>query len=80
VTEIRKVLESGDAKTLLAGAGRPVAKVTDAEVWTTTLRERRNALHWGKAKSFVVEHSDTASLLLGAPIHLGTLEAIRIVC
>jgi hypothetical protein len=77
VTEIRKALEGADGKALLKTAGRSVADVVNAEVWTTALRERRNALHWGKAKSFVADHSETASLLMGAPLHVGTLEAIR---
>lgn len=80
VVETRKALETANGKVLLKAAGQSVAKVTDAEVWTTVLRDRRNALHWTKAKSFVAEHSETASLLLGAPLHLGSLEAIRLVC
>jgi hypothetical protein len=80
VTEIRKALEQPDGKTLLKTAGQHIAKVTDAEVWTTTLRDRRNALHWGKAKSFVADHSETGTLLMAAPLHLGTLEAIRAAC
>ncbi len=76
VSEIRKCLEGGHAKPILKKAGQTISKVADAEIWTTALRDRRNALHWGKAKSFVAEHSDTANLLLAAPLHLGTLEAI----
>lgn len=80
VSETRKALEHGDAKTLLKTAGRTSADVDEAHVWTTVLRDRRNALHWGKAKSFVADHSETASLLMGAPLHLATLEAIRASC
>jgi hypothetical protein len=80
VTEIRKALEHADGKVLLKAAGQHIAKVTDAEVWTTTLRDRRNALHWGKAQSFVADHSETGTLLMAAPLHLGTLEAIRAAC
>ena len=29
-----------------------------------------------EAKSFVADHSETASLLMGAPMHIGTLEAV----
>lgn len=80
VLETRKALEHASAKTLLTAAGQTIAKVNDAEAWTTILRDKRNALHWGKAKSFVVVHSDTANLLMAAPLHLGTLEAIRAAC
>lgn len=80
VTETRKVLEAADGKALLKTAGRTVADVINAEVWTTALRDRRNALHWDKAKSFVVGHSEAADLLLSAPQHLATLEAIRAAC
>ena len=80
VTETRKALDAADGKALLKAAGRSVADVVNAEVWTTSLRERRNALHWGKAKSFVADHSETASLLMGAPLHVAALEAIRAAC
>jgi hypothetical protein len=80
VAETRKALEQADGKTLLKAASQHISKVTDAEVWTTTLRERRNALHWGKAKSFVADHSETGTLMMAAPLHLGTLEAIRAAC
>lgn len=80
VTEIRKALEQPDGKALLRDAGQHIAKVTDAEVWTTALRDRRNALHWGKAKSFVADHSETGTLLMATPLHLGTLEAVRAAC
>jgi hypothetical protein len=80
VTETRKVLEQPAGKILLGAAGQHIAKVTDAEVWTTTLRDRRNALHWGKAKSFIADHSETGTLLMAAPLHMGTLEAIRAAC
>jgi hypothetical protein len=76
VLETRKALEN--AKDLLKHAGTHITKVNDAEVWTTVLRERRNALHWGKAKGFIATHSDTATLLLAVPQHLSTLEAIRL--
>jgi hypothetical protein len=80
VSELRKTLEHGNAKALLKAAGQSTAKVVDAELWTTVLRERRNALHWGKKKSFVADHAETAALLMGAPLHIGTLEAIRVFC
>jgi hypothetical protein len=80
VTEVRKTLEQGAGKALVKCAGQTVPKVNDAELWTTALRERRNALHWTKAKSFVVDHSETGTLLMAAPMHIGTLEAIRAAC
>jgi hypothetical protein len=80
VAETHKALEVAAAKVILKNAGRSSADVDNADLWTTNLRDRRNALHWGKAKSFVVDHSETASLLMGAPLHIGTLEAIRVVC
>ena len=80
VLETRKALEDGNAKSLLKAAGQSVSKVLEAESWTTVLRDRRNALHWGKQKSFVADHSGTAALLMATPIHLGTLEAIRTAC
>ncbi|MEQ1829476.1 MAG: hypothetical protein ABL921_26160 [Pirellula sp.] len=79
VSEVRKTLES-KGKPLLQKAGLTIHQVVDAEIWTTALRERRNALHWGKAKSFSADHSETGTLLMAAPQHLGTLEAIRSVC
>lgn len=80
VAELRKVLESADGKPILKAASLSPSRVADAELWTITLRDRRNALHWGKARSFIAQHSDAASLLLGAPIHLGALDAIRMSC
>jgi len=80
VTEIRKALEQPTSKPLRDAAGVTMPRVIDAEVWTTVLRERRNALHWGKARNFVAEHSDTGMLLMAARQHLGTLEAIRATC
>lgn len=80
VTETRKALDNPNGKALLKIAGQSSSKIVDAELWTTTIRDRRNALHWGKARSFVADHSDTASLLIAAPIHIGTLEAIRLAC
>lgn len=80
VSELRKAFEQPNAKPLLKTAGQSIAKINDAEVWTTVLRDRRNALHWGKAKSFVADHSETAILLMAAPLHIGTLEAIRTHC
>lgn len=79
IAEIQKTLQSPDGKALLKRAGRTPADADNAEIWTTNLRERLNALHWGKAKSFVADHSETASLMMGAPLHIGTLEAIRTV-
>lgn len=80
VSELRKAFEQPNAKALLKTAGQTIAKINDAEVWTTVLRDRRNALHWGKAKSFIADHSETATLLIAAPLHIGTLEAIRLSC
>jgi hypothetical protein len=80
VAEIRKVLRDPGGAAIVKAAGQSDAQLNELETWTNVLRYRRNALHWGKAKSFVVEHSDTANLLLGAPIHLRTLEAIRAAC
>jgi len=80
VTQVHKSLIHANAKPLLRAAGREAYQVRDAEVWTTVLRERRNALHWGKAKSFIADHSETATLLLATPQHLSTLEAIRLAC
>lgn len=80
VSEVRKALDHKNASALLTKAGRNKHQVGDAEVWTTVLRDRRNALHWGKAKSFVADHSDTGTLLMAAPLHIGTLEAIRAAC
>ena len=48
VVAVRKVLEQHDGQALLKAAGQHAAKVADAELWTTTLRDRRNALHWSK--------------------------------
>jgi hypothetical protein len=80
VIETFKLCDTANGKALLKLALRGVPDVRNAEVWTTTLRERRNALHWGKAKSFLADHSETGTLLMAAPQHLGTLEAIRAVC
>ena len=41
---------------------------------------RRNAQHWGKTKSFIADHAETGTLLMGAPQHLKTLETIRASC
>ena len=80
VAELSKILRGSAGKPLLKAASLNVHQITDAELWTITLRDKRNALHWTKAKSFMAQHSDTAALLLGAPIHLGTLEALRKIC
>jgi hypothetical protein len=80
VSAIKAVLSEQSAKELLRAAGTNLSRVTDAEVWTTTLRERRNAVHWGKAQTFIAQHSDASSLLLAAPLHVATLEAIRRAC
>ena len=78
VSELRQVLVQPTSKALLKSAGQSQAKVTDAELWTTVLRDRRNALHWTKSKSFIADHSETATLLIAAPLHIATLEAIRL--
>jgi hypothetical protein len=80
VSDVRKVLEHKNAKPLLQRASRSIHQVNDVEIWTTALRDRRNALHWGKAKSFVADHAETGTLLMAAPQHLDTLEAIRATC
>jgi hypothetical protein len=80
VSDARRALEHKNAKPLLQKAAVSIHNLTDAEVWTTTLRERRNALHWGKAKSFIADHAETGTLLMAAPQHLKTLEAIRASC
>jgi hypothetical protein len=80
VSEIQKAFRTADGKALAKSAGRSLADLDNAEIWTTNLRERRNALHWDKAKSFIADHAETASLLMGAPLHLGTLETIRVLC
>ncbi len=77
-SDLRKILEQNPS--LLSSAGRTRYQIADAEVWTTALRERRNTLHWGKAKSFIADHADTGTLLMAAPNHLKTLEAVRIAC
>jgi len=77
VAEVRKTLERAAGKELLKLAGASLAKVADAALWTTTLRERRNAVHWGKMESFIAQHSDAASLILAAPLHFGTLQAVQ---
>ena len=80
VSDTRKSLDSPDGKVLLKAASTTAAKLADAEIWTTTLRDRRNAVHWGKAQGFIAQHSDASSLLLAAPLHLGTLESVRRAC
>lgn len=80
VFELRSTLEGAGAKPLLNASGRRIAEVREAESWTTVLRDRRNALHWGKAGSFVADQSETANLLMASPLHIGTLEAIRKHC
>jgi hypothetical protein len=80
VDEIRKALEQPNGKQLVKDAGRTAPDLDNAEQWTTILRDRRNALHWGKAKSFVADHTETGTLMMGAPLHMGTLEAIRAAC
>lgn len=73
----RKALEREHSKPVLKAAGVNLPRFRDAEVWTTALRERRNAVHWGKAASFIAQHSDAGTLILAAPRHLETLERIR---
>ena len=80
VAQTTRSLDSAQAKVLLRSAGVSKSRLDDAEVWTTALRGRRNALHWGNAKSFIAESADAEGLLLGAPFHVGTLEAIRNAC
>ena len=80
IAEIQKALEQPSGKVLLKGAGQTVPKVNEAEAWTAVLRDRRNALHWSKAKSFIADHSGIGTLLMAAPIHLATLEGIRAAC
>ena len=80
VSGVRKALEHKNSKPILQAAGISIHNVTEAEVWMTTLRERRNALHWGKAKSFIANHAETGTLLMAAPQHLKPLESIRASC
>lgn len=80
VTEVRQALAHKNAKALLQKAGLTIHQVVDAEIWTTALRERRNALHWGKAKSFIADHAETGTLMMAAPQHMKALEAIRSSC
>ncbi len=80
VTETRKALETAKGRELLKRAARTIPDVTNAELWTTALRDRRNMLHWTKANSFIVDHSETGILLMAAPLHIGTLEAVRVAC
>lgn len=80
VADLHRALEHQNAKQLLKSAGMTIASLNDAEVWTTVLRDRRNALHWSKAKSFIADHSDTANLLMAAPLHISNLEVIRLHC
>lgn len=80
VSDVRQALSQKGAKPLLQKACLTIHQVTDVEIWTTALRDRRNALHWGKAKSFIADHAETGTLLMGAPQHLKTLEAIRASC
>lgn len=80
VADLSNALDQQNGRPLLKSAGTSIAKVREAEVWTGVLRDRRNALHWTKAKSFVADHSETATLLIAAPLHIGTLEAIRLKC
>jgi hypothetical protein len=80
VKEVRKALDTPGGQPILDVAGVKRGTLDEAELFTTTVRDRRNALHWSKARSFLAEHSDTANLLLAAPIHLKTLEAIRAAC
>lgn len=78
VADLSTALDQQNGRALLKSAGLSIAKVREAEVWTGVLRDRRNALHWTKAKSFIADHSETATLLIAAPLHIGTLEAIRL--
>jgi hypothetical protein len=80
VTEIHKSLDRPDGRQLLKTANRSIADVAHAEVWTSTLRERRNALHWSKAASFIAHHGEAGTFLMAAPQHIATLEAIRVAC
>jgi hypothetical protein len=57
-----------------------VHRTHTAEDWAAVLRDRRNALHWGKNKSLTAEHADTGTLMMAAPMHMKTLEAIRLAC
>jgi hypothetical protein len=80
VALVRKATQQPAGKAIVVGAGTTLARLADAELWTTTLRERRNAVHWGKAQSFIAQHSEAGTLLLAAPQHLDTLERIRLAC
>ncbi len=81
VNEVIKAIDNDSAaKPVLAAAGISKHDIGHAETWTTVLRDRRNALHWGKTKSFIADHCETAALLMAAQLHLATLESIRLAC
>lgn len=77
VSVIRGAIATAKGKALLEKARVSAIDVAGAEVWTTVLREKRNALHWKKGRGFVAEHAEAATLLMAAPLHFATLEAIR---
>lgn len=80
VAETHRALQTPDGAALVKAAGRSAPEVDTVVLWTKELRDRRNALHWGKAKSFRADHGETGILLMGAPQNIGTLEAIRTAC
>ena len=80
VSMIVKIISGPNGKDLLENSGVSIHEVNEAHRWTDELREKRNALHWGKKKSFIAEHSDAATLLMGAPRHIRTIERIRSNC
>jgi len=41
-------------------AGQAIARIYDAGIWTTSLRDRRKALLWGKSRSFIADYAETA--------------------
>jgi hypothetical protein len=80
IVESVKVFEQPDGKTLLKAASQSESMLREAQVWTNVLRHRRNAVHWGKARCFSADHSETASLLMAAKNYIELLESIRQAC
>jgi hypothetical protein len=79
IAEIQKSMRKPDGKLLLKKACRSTADVDNAEIWTTNLGSAETHCIGGRRKVFIADHSETASLMMGVPLHIGTLEAIRVV-
>lgn len=80
IEELRKKLVAagaGGGPSLLQSAKVWDSRLNEAVAWTTILREKRNALHWGKgAAGFIAQHAEAAGWLMGAPQHFGTIIAL----